>query len=118
MTFNFSAFRYGQLALLFMTSFMLFGSGLASAEEPVVLDRVLAIVDDDIVMESELESRLTQIANRLKQQGTPLPPQRIMEQRVLEQLIIENIQLQKAERAGIRISDTQLNETQIGRAHV
>jgi len=90
----------------------MFGSSAALAKgEPVLLDQVLAIVDDDIVMESELKQRLKQITSRLQQQGTRLPPQSVMEQRVLDQLIVESIQLQKAELAGIRISDTQLNET-------
>ncbi len=111
MTLNFKANDSRYLVLFCLTVVTLIASGLVRAEEPIVLDRVIAIVDDDIVMESELDSRLTQITNRLKQQGTPLPPQRVMEQRVLDQLIVENIQLQNAERAGIRISDTQLNET-------
>lgn len=80
-------------------------------DEPALLDQVLAIVDDDIVMESELRQRLKQITGRLQQQGTRLPPQSVMEQRVLDQLVVESIQLQKAVLAGIRVSDTQLNET-------
>ncbi len=75
------------------------------------LDQVLVIVDDDIVMESELDSRLRTITARLNAQGTSLPPREIMEQRVLDQLILESIQLQMAERDGLRVSDNQLNET-------
>jgi peptidyl-prolyl cis-trans isomerase SurA len=75
------------------------------------LDQVLVIVDDDIVMESELYSRIRSISARLAAQGTRLPPQDVMEKRVLDQLILENIQLQMAERTGLRISDNQLNET-------
>ena len=86
-------------------------AGTLRAAESVLLDRVIAIVNDDIVMESELQHRLRQISGRLIQQGTRLPPQEVMNQRVLEQLILESIQLQLAQRAGIRISDTQLNET-------
>jgi len=75
------------------------------------LDQVLVIVDDDIVMESELHSRIRSISARLAAQGTRLPPQDVMEKRVLDQLILESIQLQMAERTGLRISDNQLNET-------
>lgn len=90
---------------------MVFGSASLKAEDAVVIDRVIAIVDDDIVMQSELDQRLKQITQRLSAQGTRLPPQEVMEQRVLEQLILESIQLQKAGLAGIRVSDAQLNET-------
>jgi len=77
----------------------------------VLLDKVIAIVDNDIVMQSELTQRLGSIISRLRSQGTPLPPEELLRQRVLDQLILESIQLQLAERAGIRIGDAQLNTT-------
>lgn len=77
----------------------------------VLLDQVIAIVNNDIVMQSELQNRIQSVSNRLKVRGTPLPPDSVMRQRVLDQLILESIQLQRAERAGIRIDDTQVNET-------
>jgi peptidyl-prolyl cis-trans isomerase SurA len=79
--------------------------------ETVLLDKVLAIVDDDIVMQSELDHRIRTISLRLQAQGTALPPSDVMQQRVLDQLILENIQLQMAEMRGIRISDDELNQT-------
>ncbi len=77
----------------------------------VSLDKIIAIVDDDIVMQSELTQRIRSITSRLKNQGAQLPSQEVMYQRVLDQLIVENIQMQLAERLGIRIGDTQLNAT-------
>ena len=65
--------------------------------ETVLLDKVLAIVDDDIVMQSELDHRSNTISLRLQAQGTALPPTDVMHERVLDQLILENIQLQMAE---------------------
>lgn len=79
--------------------------------EAQLLDKIVAIVDDDIIMLSELNERIRSIKNRLSRQGTPLPPDRIVEQRVLDQLILESIQLQLANRAGIRVPDEQLIET-------
>lgn len=79
--------------------------------ETVLLDKVLAIVDDDIVMQSELDHRINTISLRLQAQGTALPPADVMQERVLDQLILENIQLQMAEMRGIRISDDELNKT-------
>lgn len=77
----------------------------------VMLDKIIAIVDDDIVMQSELMQRIHSVTSRLRSQGTLLPPDDIMYKRVLDQLILETIQLQLAERMGIRVGDTQLNTT-------
>lgn len=90
---------------------LLLAGGVSHAAKEVLLDRIVAIVDDDIVMQSELDRRVKAIANRLQRQGTPAPARSVLEMRVLNQLILESIQLQRAERAGIRISDDQLNQT-------
>ncbi|MDL0431116.1 peptidylprolyl isomerase [Marinobacter sp. TBZ242] len=79
--------------------------------ERKLLDQVVAVVNDDVILESELEARINTIVGRLSAQGTGLPPRDILEERVLEQLITESIQLQMADRAGMRISDNELNET-------
>ena len=86
-------------------------AGVGQAKEAILLDKVVAIVDDDIVMHSELLRRVNSISTRLRAQGTSLPSRSVMESRVLNQLILESIQLQLASRAGIRVSDNQLNET-------
>lgn len=79
--------------------------------ERKLLDQVVAVVNDDVILQSELEARINTIVGRLSAQGTGLPPQDVLEERVLEQLITESIQLQMADRAGMRISDNELNET-------
>ncbi|WP_144820594.1 peptidylprolyl isomerase [Marinobacter piscensis] len=79
--------------------------------ERKLLDQVVAIVDDDVILQTELEARINTIAGRLQAQGTGLPPQRLLEERVLEQLITESVQLQMADKMGMRISDNELNET-------
>ncbi|WP_100638040.1 peptidylprolyl isomerase [Marinobacter salexigens] len=79
--------------------------------ERKLLDQVVAIVDDDVILQTELEARINTIVGRLSAQGTGLPPRRLLEERVLEQLITESVQLQMADKAGMRISDNELNET-------
>ena len=74
------------------------------------LDRVAAIVNDGIVLESELEEQSFVIAQRLKQQGLEMPPAGVLRQQVLERLVMQEVQMQRAKRAGIRISDENLNE--------
>ena len=74
------------------------------------LDRIAVIVDEGIIMESEVNDALAQTINNFKENGERLPPNEILFQRVLERLIIDEILLQKAKKFGVRISDQELNE--------
>ena len=76
-----------------------------------LIDRVVAVVDSGVIMESQLNSRVEEILIRLKNDKAELPPLNLLEEQVLDRLIIEEIQLQLAERAGIKISDSELNQT-------
>ena len=75
-----------------------------------ILDRVAAVVDEDVVLESEVQRRLASIYNQIKQSGTQPPPQEILLQQVLERLISERLQLNMGYDAGIRITDAELND--------
>lgn len=72
-------------------------------------DRVVAVVDDDVILQSELSERIANIMSNSGGQG--LPPRAELEEAVLDQLIIESIQMQLAVRSGIRIDDNRLNQT-------
>jgi peptidyl-prolyl cis-trans isomerase SurA len=74
------------------------------------LDRVVAVVDDDVVMQSQLSQRVNEVRRSIQQQGAGVPPDSVLQQQVLERLIIENIQLQIGERMGVRIADEELNQ--------
>ena len=74
------------------------------------LDRIAIIVDEGIIMESEVNDALEQTINNFKESEERLPPNEILFQRVLERLIIDEILLQKAKKFGVRISDQELNE--------
>ena len=92
-------------AVLLLTSFL-----PEKAEAKIeLIDRVIAVVDSGVIMESELNQRVQDIIGRLRSEGTELPPKDLLEEQVLERLIIEEIQLQIAERAGVKISDAELN---------
>jgi len=77
----------------------------------VALDAIAAVVNDGVVLQSELVEEIDNVAAQLQRSGTPLPPQEVMIEQVLERLVIQQIQLQRAERTGIVISDEELNET-------
>ena len=100
--------RHGLTLLLTMAMMTM---SLAVQAERKLLDRVVAIVDDDVILQTQLEARVNTIMGRLSAQGTGLPPRQMLEQRVLEQLIAESVQLQMADKMGMRISDNELNET-------
>tara|TARA_B100000963_G_scaffold98567_1_gene85141 strand:+ start:1212 stop:2501 length:1290 start_codon:yes stop_codon:yes gene_type:complete len=76
-----------------------------------LIDRVVAVVDSGVIMESQLNARVEDILLRLKDNKAELPPLNLLEEQVLERLIIEEIQMQIADRAGIKISDSELNQT-------
>jgi peptidyl-prolyl cis-trans isomerase SurA len=88
-----------------------------AAEEPkpqppktgALLDRVVAIINEGVVTESDLREQMGMITERLREQNTPLPPADVLRSQVLERLILQEIQFQRAERIGLKISDEQLN---------
>ena len=87
---------------------LLITTGAQAQVQP--LNRVVAIVDNDVVMQSQLDARLREVQQTIAQRGAALPPEHVLSQQVLERLIIENIQLQIGERSGIRITDEELNQ--------
>jgi peptidyl-prolyl cis-trans isomerase SurA len=74
-----------------------------------LLDGIAAVVNDGLVLKSELQAEMKRIVQRLRSQGTTLPPERTLAQQVLERLVINRIELQRAERVGIQVSDETLN---------
>lgn len=75
------------------------------------IDRVIAIVDDSVVLSSELETRVEDVKARFADQPQQLPPDDELREQLLERLIIETIQLQLAQRYGINPTDAQVNQS-------
>jgi peptidyl-prolyl cis-trans isomerase SurA len=75
----------------------------------VMLDRVAAVVNDGVVLSSELDEQIAAVAERMRGQKLELPPQNVLRQQVLERLVLEQIELQRAEKAGMKIPDEALN---------
>jgi peptidyl-prolyl cis-trans isomerase SurA len=74
-----------------------------------LLDRVVAIVNDGVVLNSDLDAQVEIVSERLRQQKLDPPPQNVLRQQVLERLVLQEIQLQRANHAGVKISDEMLN---------
>ncbi len=81
----------------------------AKASHGVPLDRVVAVVNDGVVLQSELDAQVHEFTQRLNAQNVNLPPANVLRDQVLERLVLEEIQAQRAQKAGIAVSDEQLN---------
>ncbi|HTL91110.1 MAG TPA: peptidylprolyl isomerase [Steroidobacteraceae bacterium] len=79
------------------------------ATQGELLDRVVAIVNDGVVLNSDLDAQVVAVTERLHEQKLELPPQNVLRQQVLERLVLQEIQLQRANHAGVKISDEMLN---------
>jgi peptidyl-prolyl cis-trans isomerase SurA len=75
------------------------------------LDGVAAIVNEGVVLKSQLYNEISVIEKRAAQQGFQLPPANVLEEQILERLILTEIQLQRADQIGLAISDQMLNES-------
>jgi len=85
-------------------------SARPAAGEAVAADRIVAVVNDEVVTLYELRTRLDSALNQLKRQGTPLPAQDVLERQMLERMVIDKVQLQYARDSGLRVDDAQLEQ--------
>jgi len=76
-----------------------------------LLDRVAAVVNDGVVLSSELDEQIAAVTERLQEQKLELPPENVLRQQVLERLVVQELQMQRAQKAGLKVPDEALNET-------
>ena len=81
----------------------------ATATHGQPLDRVVAVVNDGVVLESELETETNDVSARLHNEKVQLPSTDVLREQVLDRLVLEEIQAQRADRAGIHVTDEQVN---------
>ena len=94
-----------------VTAVLALAAALSTNAQVVPLDSVVAIVDEDIILSSEVRDRVQQIKASATQRGMQLPDDDTLVQETLDRLILESIQLQLADRYGIRIPDAQLDQS-------
>jgi peptidyl-prolyl cis-trans isomerase SurA len=103
-------------ALLAACGLTLAGLGAAHAQtrelttKGVLLDRIAAIVNDGVVLDSDLEAQIQAVTERLHEQRLEPPAQNVLRQQVLERLVIQQIESQRAEKDGIKVPDETLNQ--------
>lgn len=93
-------------SLLVITSTV---SPLASAQQSQPLDRIAAIVDEDVVLQSELDRAVRNVKSQYAGRDNQLPPDDVLQRQVLERLVLVKLQVGRAEGSGIRVSDEELN---------
>jgi peptidyl-prolyl cis-trans isomerase SurA len=74
-----------------------------------MLDRIAAIVNDGLVLKSELDVQMSSVQKRLQEQRVELPSQSVLQQQVLDRLVLQEIQMQRAKHVGLSVTDEQLN---------
>ena len=83
----------------------------AMAQQITELDRIVAVVNSDVIVESELAKRVREIRTELRQKGTKPPDIAALKRQVLDRLILDRLQLQIAKESGLRVEDEELNQT-------
>ncbi len=94
------------VALLLLLSFAP-GAGAT----PVVINRIVAVVNDGVIVRTQLDQRVRQVRAQLQQQGISLPPEPVLRRKVLQRMVMDQIQLQLAARTGIQVDEDTLNRT-------
>ena len=88
-------------------------SGQATAQAPgkriILLDRIVAVVNEDVITRRDLDDRMRVVSVQLREQGTPAPPTDVLEKQVLDRMIYTRVQLQFAKETGLRVDDGQLD---------
>ncbi|MBI4194524.1 MAG: peptidylprolyl isomerase [Betaproteobacteria bacterium] len=99
-----------------MVSVLLFhrGAGAQQPRQVTVLDRIVAVVNDEVITRLDLDERMRIAIKQLRQQGTPLPSREVLERQLLERMVSDRVQLQFAKETGLRVDDTELDRA-IGR---
>jgi len=105
--------KIGQICAMFAAQLLLLTAAFAQTRDIGVhgemLDRIAAIVNDGLVLKSELDAQMDSVTKRLVDQKIELPSQSVLKQQVLDRLIVQEIQVQRAKHVGLTISDEQLN---------
>lgn len=78
---------------------------------PQLIDRIVAVVNTEVITQRDLAERIAMVGTQLKRQGTPMPPPEVLERQVLERMITDRVQVQFARDTGVRVDDLQVDRT-------
>ncbi len=83
----------------------------APAGGPQLIDRIVAVVNTEVITQRDLSERMLLVGNQLKRQGTPAPSPEVLQRQVLERMIMDRVQVQFARDSGVRVDDLQVDRT-------
>ena len=83
----------------------------AAPSAVVLVDRIVAVVNSEVITSREVAERMKAVTQQLSQQGTPLPPPDVLQKQVLERMIMDRLQIQLAKETALRVDDLQLDRT-------
>jgi len=83
----------------------------ARSNNPVEVDRIVAVVNDEVITMQELQSRLASVERQMREQNVPLPPKNVIERQMLDRMISDRVQLQDAKESGLGVTDGELEES-------
>ena len=84
---------------------------MANAQGYQKMDEIVAIVDEGVILRSELESTMQNVLSQIRARGERRPPPQVLQQQVLERLIMNKVQIQRAEQTGIRVTDQEVDRS-------
>jgi peptidyl-prolyl cis-trans isomerase SurA len=96
-------------AFLFACCCLAMQPTLAATRQPLAIDRVVAVVNDEAITLYELNDRMATVERQLRQRGTPLPPRDVLQSQLLERLIVDRLQVQFAKENGLKVTDAELD---------
>ncbi len=104
--------RFFSCLLVLLLSLTIAAPGQAQNRrpDPVEVDRIVAVVGDEVITLRELQKHTERALQQLKKQGTQLPPRDVLRAQILERMIMDRIQLQFARETGIRVDDSELDQ--------
>ncbi len=102
--------RFMNRRFSFLSSLLLLLWPLLSPAQIQPLDRIVAVVEDDVILASELRDQVDALAGQLQARGSPLPPLYILQRQILERMILHSLQLQLAQKNGIQVDDETLRQ--------
>jgi peptidyl-prolyl cis-trans isomerase SurA len=98
-------------AMAWLTAFAAWTQPAATPRRVLEVDRIVAVVNEEVITKIDLAEQMKLATESLKRQGTPLPPNEVLEKQVLERIIAQKTQLQFAKDSGIRVDDAVLDKT-------
>jgi peptidyl-prolyl cis-trans isomerase SurA len=96
-------------AILSLACALAGAAGVGAQEQAELVDRVVAVVNSDVITKLELERELAIATQTLRRQGTPLPAQEVLEKQMLDRLVTKSLLGQQARQSGIRVSESDID---------